>query len=262
MTDRRAGPRARLRSAARAAPARAARERAPRLRTRRRARRATAPAAPGVGAQQLQRDRRDRLRGVGEGVERARPRDRCPIVEPDLDRDRAGAPRPRPQPLAELPGHPHERLLERLGVGDVVVEGDLARARLGDTHRLHAAGVVKVGARACSSAAKRSPKRCASSSGGALCRAPTVSTPMPARRSAVFGPTPWRMRTGWPAKCSTACSRLIATNAAGLNDAEAVFATRRDGPMPTDSVMPVSSSTTRTISRSSATGSGSSERSR
>ena len=39
------------------------------------------------------------------------------------------------------------------------------------------------------------------------------------------------------AKCATACSRLIATNAAGLNDALAVFATSREGPMPTDSVI-------------------------
>ena len=83
-----------------------------------------------------------------------------------------------------------------------------------------------------------------------------------ARRSAVFGPTPWSRRTGWLAKCATACSRLIATNAAGLNDALAVLATSREGPIPTDSVIPVRSSTRATSARSSATGSGSSERSR
>ena len=89
-----------------------------------------------------------------------------------------------------------------------------------------------------------------------------MCSPRPPSRSAVFGPTPCSTRTGWPAKCSTACSRLIATNAAGLNDALAVFATNREGPIPTDSVIAVRSATAPTSARSSATGSGSSERSR
>ena len=120
---------------------------------------------------------------------------------------------------------------------DVGREGHLARARLGDAHRLDRTVVEEMRTRAQLTApcARRSAARAARRRRPAS--SPTVRMPSAASRSAVFGPMPWRTRVGWPAKCATACSRLIATNAAGLKCALAVLATRRDGPIPTDSVI-------------------------
>ena len=140
---------------------------------------------------------------------------------------------------------PRSAVLERRGIGDVGREGDLARARLRDPDRLDRRVVVEVRARVqlARPSARRSAARAAPAAPPAGRR--SCAAPRAPRRSAVFGPTPWSRRTGWRAKCATACSRLIATNAAGLNDALAVLATSREGPIPTDSVIPVRSSTSR-----------------
>ncbi len=87
----------------------------PRRRTTRPARRA---GAPGARARRRAAARaRPPRSSATESVkrrDRARTRDRGPVVEADLDRDRAGAATAGPQALAELVRHADERLLERI----------------------------------------------------------------------------------------------------------------------------------------------------
>ena len=100
----------------------------------------------------------------------------------------------------------------------------------------------------------RSPKRATSSSVSAACRSPTVFRPSSARRSWVRGPTPCSSRAGSPAKRSQACSRESTTKPAGFSASLAVLATRRDGPTPTEMVIPVRSRTSATSSRRARSG--------
>ena len=83
-----------------------------------------------------------------------------------------------------------------------------------------------------------------------------VRRPSSARRSAVLGPMPGTRLVGAVAKRTHASSRPMATNPAGLPRSLQHLATRRDGPMPTESWMPVCSLTAATTSRSTRSGFG------
>src|SRR5215211_5522547 len=97
--------------------------------------------------EQLEGDRRDRAGVVHGGVDAARARHGAEVVEADLDADCAAAALLAGQRLAELAGEPLEHGLELRQAVQVVVEGGLARLRLGDPHRLDRALVLEAGER-------------------------------------------------------------------------------------------------------------------
>ena len=111
-------------------------------------------------------------------------------------------------------------------------------------------------ARAFRKPAVREPKRTASWASSARWSWPIVRSPSAASRSAVLGPIPGTRLVGAVAKRSQASSRPIATSPAGLPWSLQHLATRRDGPTPTEIVIPVASRTASTSSRSTRSGLG------
>ena len=98
------------------------------------------------------------------------------------------------------------------------------------------------------------PKRVARRASSAFWSWPIVRTPSSARRSAVLGPMPGMRLVGAVANRTHASSRPIATNPAGLPRSLQHLATSRDGPMPTEITIPVSTLTASTTSRSTRSG--------
>ena len=170
-------------------------------------RRAAAPARP-----------RATLAGVGERVDRARPRDGRPVVEAHLDAIvrprrvlRAAAARRARRPAAE-------RLLELAGVGDVASEGRLARARLRDPERLDRRSRRGSARARCSSRPQALAEALArAASVGAACRSPSVCEAQ--RREPLGGLRADALAAGAPARrrsARTPARGVSATNAARL----------------------------------------------
>jgi hypothetical protein len=117
-------------------------------------------------------------------------------------------------------------------------------------------------ARRRSSAARRTPKRAASSVSGAAARAPRAVIPHALSRSTVLGPMPGTSPQPAPAKRAQACSRLSTTKPRGFSASEATLATSLFGPIPIEHVSPVAASSSSRRARIAPTGAGISVRSR